>query len=206
MILSASYRTDIPAFYADWFSARLAAGYAVVPNPYGGKPSRLSLKPADVTAFVFWTRNPAPFLPALGRVAGMGIPFALTVTILGYPRALDRSVPAPDAVIDSLKRVAATHGPGRIVWRYDPIVLTPQTDAAWHRGQVAHLADRMAGLTDEMTVSFLSPYAKTKRNLARAVGAEGAGWWDPPEGEKIARRPRASTRTACPASPAARSP
>jgi len=37
MIISASYKTDIPAFYGEWFMNRLDAGYCDMVNPYGGQ-------------------------------------------------------------------------------------------------------------------------------------------------------------------------
>ena len=63
MIVSASYRTDIPAFYADWFLARLREGSCAVASPYGGKAYAVSLNAPDVDGFVFWSRNLASFSP-----------------------------------------------------------------------------------------------------------------------------------------------
>ena len=65
MIVSASYKTDIPAFYGSWFRARMAAGFADVTNPWGGPPFRVDLRRQAVDGFVFWTRNAAPFLDEL---------------------------------------------------------------------------------------------------------------------------------------------
>ena len=76
MIISASYRTDIPAFYADWFAARLDAGFCEVTNPYNGKPYRVSLTAEDARAFVFWTRNAGPLMPQLTGLAGANRPFS----------------------------------------------------------------------------------------------------------------------------------
>jgi hypothetical protein len=86
MIISASYRSDIPAFHADWFARRLAAGFCQVRNPYGGKPYRVDLSVDAVDGFVFWTRNPRPFLPVLDGLAAAGRRFVLQVTVTGYPR------------------------------------------------------------------------------------------------------------------------
>ena len=90
MIVSASYRTDIPAFYAEWFLNRLAAGWCRIANPYGGAPARISLKPGEVSGFVFWTRNAAPLLPHLEAVRRIA-PFTVQFTVTGYPRALESS-------------------------------------------------------------------------------------------------------------------
>ena len=95
MIVSASYRTDIPAFYADWFVGRLSAGYCRVANPYGGGDYVVSLAPGEVDGFVFWTRNLRPLMPALGAVRRVA-PFVVQFTITLYPRALETSVIAAD--------------------------------------------------------------------------------------------------------------
>src|SRR5579872_6843715 len=80
MIVSASYRTDIPAFHAAWLLARLQAGFAEVKNPYGGAPYRVSLAAGEVTGFVLWTRNIKPLLPHLREVAERA-PFMVQFTI-----------------------------------------------------------------------------------------------------------------------------
>lgn len=177
-IVSASYRTDIPAFYADWFAGRLDAGTVRVASPWGGRPQLVSLAPDRVAGFVFWTRNPAPFEACLARVAARW-PFVLQLTVTGYPRALDRSVVAAPAAIASCRRLAAAYGPGRVVWRYDPIVVSSTTPAAWHRENFARLADALAGSVDEVVVSFMQVYRKTRRNMDRAAAANGFAWTDP---------------------------
>ena len=87
MIISASYKTDIPAFYGRWFLNRLDAGYCLMVNPYGRQTHRIDLSPAAVDGFVFWTRNPGPFGQAFKAVAARGNPFMIQVTVTGYPRA-----------------------------------------------------------------------------------------------------------------------
>ena len=110
MIVSASYRTDIPAFYGAWFRHRLEAGHAMVANPYGGRPYRVELSPEAVDGFVFWTRNVAPFLPQLARLRGLGPPFVVHYTVLDYPTLLDRSVPPAADQIRLMHRLAAEYG------------------------------------------------------------------------------------------------
>jgi len=180
MIVSASYRTDIPAFYGDWFLRRLQAGSVAWRNPYGGGLHRLELTREAVEGFVFWTRNPAPFLPALDAVAAAGWPFVLQVTLTGYPRPLEASVPAPERVAESLRAVTARFGRRAIVWRYDPVLLSELTPPAFHRAQLARLAGLLDGLTDEVVLSFAQPYAKTRRNTDKAAARHGFAWSDPP--------------------------
>ncbi len=186
MIVSASYRTDIPAFYGAWFRARLRAGFCRVANPYGGPDYRVSLAKPDVDGFVFWTRNLRPFMPVLDEIAGLGLPFVVQFTVTGYPRALEPSVIAADEAVAQIVRLAARFGPRVVVWRYDPVFLTELTPPDWHRQQVAGLARRLAGSCDEVVFSFAQIYAKTRANSDRAAQRHGYSWRDPADAEKAA--------------------
>lgn len=177
MIVSASYRTDIPAFYGDWFAARFRAGYAKVVNPYGRQVSTVPLR-AGVDGFVFWTRNAVPFRPALELVRGTGIPFVVSYTVTDYPRALETSViPAKRALAD-LRALATRFGVRAVVWRYDPVVFSSLTPPEFHRANFARLAAALEGAVDEAVVSFAALYKKTARNMDAAAHAHGFEWGD----------------------------
>ena len=180
MIVSASYRTDIPAFYGEWFRQRLQAGFCQVANPYGGPPSTVPLTAESVDGFVFWTRNAAPFAEALAEVAAGGIPFVVQYTITAYPRALETSVSDAKRSIAAVRAIADRYGPRACVWRYDPLLLTSLTPPAWHRETFARLAAALTGAVDEVVLSFAQMYAKTRRNTARAATRHGFTWEDPP--------------------------
>jgi hypothetical protein len=90
-IVSASYRTDIPAFYTPWLLARLAAGFCRVASPYGGTAYAVPLRPGAVAGFVFWTRNLGPLLPHLAGIAALA-PAAVQFTLTGL---IGRRRPAP---------------------------------------------------------------------------------------------------------------
>ena len=182
MIISASYRTDIPAFYGAWFEKRLGAGFCRVANPYGGKPSRVSLRDG-VDGFVFWTRNIGPFRPIL---AELGSPFVVQYTVTGYPRPLEASVIEAEASVALIRAVAELHGPRAVVWRYDPILISDLTPPEWHLVNFAGLAQALEGAVDEVTVSFVQPYRKTTRNLDLAARRHGFAWRDPEPSEKAA--------------------
>lgn len=182
MIVSASYRTDIPAYYGDWFQRRLRAGFALVRNPYGGPDYRASLKAEDVTGFVFWTRNPTPFAAGLKDAAALDRPILVQMTITGYPRALEPGVLEADAAVAAFRALAERLGPRAVVWRYDPVLLTEATPPAWHRANVRRLAGALAGSTDECVFSFAQIYRKSRRNLAAAA----VDWSDPDEHDKAA--------------------
>lgn len=184
MIVSASYRTDIPAFYPEWFARRLDEGYCRVANPYGGPDYAVSLRPGDVTGFVFWTRNVDPFGPVLERIAGLGIPFAVHYTATAYPRALEASVVPPERAVAAIRALCERYGPRAAVWRYDPLLVTDLTEPDWHRETFARLAGALEGAVDEVVLSFAQIYAKTKRNLTRAAERHGFAWRDPDDGQK----------------------
>ncbi|MGC9516015.1 DUF1848 family protein [Methanocrinis sp.] len=141
MIISASYKTDIPAFYGEWFEKRLEAGYCKVANPYNRRQvRRVSLAREDVDGFVFWTRNLGPFLGRLERVRDFGRPFTVQQTITGYPRELEPSVVDARRSVRHLRAVAERYGPRAAVWRYDPILFTSLTPAEYHLDNFERLA------------------------------------------------------------------
>jgi hypothetical protein len=185
MIVSASYRTDIPAFHARWLLRRLAEGYCDVRNPYGGKPSRVSLAPGEVDGIAFWTRNMAPLLPALDDIRAK-FPFTVSFTAIGYPRALEAATVPAERALAQMRALAQRFGPRAVVWRYDPIVFSSLTDAAWHRQNFAALAAALRGVVDEVVVSFMQPYRKSARNLDTSARQHGFAWRDPGDDEKRA--------------------
>jgi len=185
MIVSASYRTDIPAFYGDWFRRRFRAGFAKVVNPYGRQISTVPLR-SGVDGFVFWTRNLGPFLPALAEVRGAGLPFVVQYTVTSYPRPLENSVIEAARSLDLIRRVVAEHGRRAVVWRYDPIVFSSETPGDFHRAAFARLAADLAGTVDEVVVSFANIYRKTARHMTEAARAHGFDWWDPADDDKRA--------------------
>lgn len=185
MIVSASYRTDIPTFYGEWFINRLRAGYCKVRNPYGGQIFRVSLAPEDVDGFVFWTKNLGPFLLHLAEVRQRGFAFVVQYSINGYPRELEFSVVDAEKSVEHMQRLGGDYGPRVAVWRYDTILFTSLTPPDFHRANFARLAKRLEGSTDEVIVSFAQIYKKTRRNLDWAGREFAFQWEDPPDDVKL---------------------
>ncbi|MGH6932537.1 MAG: DUF1848 domain-containing protein [Dongiaceae bacterium] len=186
MIVSASYRTDIPAFHGDWFMNRLDAGFCQVANPHGGKPYRVEMTAEAVDGFVFWTRNVGPFMDGLTEIRRRGLPFVVQFTITGYPRVLEPSVVDADRAIAQLRSIAERFGSRAVVWRYDPILLTSLTGGDWQRANFSRLATAIGGVCDEVVFSFADFYAKTRRNLSHAARDHGFTWAEPPIEERRA--------------------
>jgi DNA repair photolyase len=172
MLISASRRTDIPAFHADWLVARLHAGWVDVANPFNPRQvRRISLKPADVDAIVFWTKNATPLLPHLGELDRIGYRYGFLHTVNPYGSAWEPQVPCWEDRIASFRRAADHVGPGRMAWRYDPIILSDQMPAAYHLEAFERTARALAGATSRVIVSLLDGYPKLRRRLAAAASA-----------------------------------
>lgn len=180
LIISASYKTDIPTFYGDWFMNRIRAGYCKMRNTWNWKQvSRISLKLEDVDGIVFWTKNIGPFLPRLPAIHSLGYRFIVQHTINNYPRALEHSVVDSDRSVQYLREVSERYGPRTCVWRYDTIVISTLTPIEFHRENFARLCAKLEGVTDEVVVSFVHLYKKTLRNMNRASEEFGFSWHDP---------------------------
>jgi hypothetical protein len=173
MIISVSRRCDIPAFSGDRFMEQLHGGEAVVRSPFRPGPGRrVSLKREDVDAFVFWSRDPRPFMGYLPEIDRGGYPYYFLITLTGYPRVLEPSVPAVDDALPFFRELAARLGRRRVVWRYDPVIFTPATPLPFHGENFSRLAFLLAPYTFRVIVSFFDPYPKALRRLRRA-GIDG---------------------------------
>ena len=167
MIVSASRRTDIPAFYSDWLLNRLQAGYALTRNPFNPlQVSKVLLEPGKVDCLVFWTKNPAPLLARLDEIDRLGHSYYFHYTLTGCDRTLEERLADLDVRIAAFRRLSERIGPERVLWRFDPIVLTRALDTDHYLRAFAQLAQQLHGFTRQCTISFLSMYAKCKRNLA----------------------------------------
>jgi len=184
MIISASYRTDIPTFYGEWFMNRIRQGYCKIVNPYNRRISRIALDRSAVEGIVFWTKNVGPFLKHLAEVQARGYPFILQHTINSYPRALESAVVDSARCIDHLRRISEIYGPKVCVWRYDTIVDSSVTPLEFHLENFGKLARHLEGAVDEVVVSFAHIYKKTLRNMNAAAEETGFSWRDPSAIEK----------------------
>ncbi len=173
MIVSASRRTDLPAFYLPWFLRRLEEGWCRVANPF--RPSqqrRVSLRPEHVSAMVFWTRRPDRLAGALDQIEARGHRRTMAlVTVIEYGRDLHPYVPSIEKQVAGFRRLAERYGdPRRVCWRYDPILLGPRDSPDDHRRRFARLARQLEGSTRRVIVSFVDLYRKTARRLAQVAG------------------------------------
>jgi len=174
VIISASRSTDIPAFYGDWFMERLRAGYVRWKSPFGGNPLYVSF--AKTRVFVFWSKNPAPFLPHLSTLDHQGYRYYFLFTLNDYDaEGFEPNVPPVDERIATFIRLSEKIGKGRVVWRFDPLVLSDRISVRNLLEKARYIGDRIAPFTNRLVFSFvdIEKYAKVRRNLL-AAGCTGA--------------------------------
>lgn len=170
MIINTGSRTDIPAFYSQWFFNRIREGYVMVRNPFQPtQVTRYRLDPEVVDCLTFCTKNPAPMLGRLGELAGFRQLWYVTIT--PYGREIEPFVPEKERVMDSLKRLSRVLGIRAVGWRYDPIFISETYSLEFHRRVFAEMAACLEGYVDNCVISFIDLYEKTKRNFSgvRAV-------------------------------------
>lgn len=164
MILFASGRTDVPAFYAPWLVNRVHAGFVDVRNPYYSRHvTRYRLSPDMVDCFVFCTKNPAPMLPFLDNFKDFGVYFFVTIT--PYGTDIEPNVPEKSAVMGAFAELSARLGRHRVCWRYDPIFVSVDYPVSAHLRAFRTMAERLRGTTDRCIISFIDLYEKTRRNF-----------------------------------------
>lgn len=164
-LISASRRTDIPAFYGEWLMHRIREGWAVRCNPYNHRAVRVSLRPPMVGAFIFWSKNFQPFLQYLDDVDRRGYHCVFLYTITGLPRVFERQVPDTDVAVDTLKALSKRYSSKHVQWRYDPILLTNLTDPDFHIHRFRKLCRDLEGHTTRCYTSIANIYSKVKRRL-----------------------------------------
>ena len=163
MVISASRRTDLPNYYMEWFRERLQERFVLVCNPFNRRQvSRISLAREDVDCIVFWSKNPEPLLHCLSDLEEY--PYYLQFTLNPYGRALEPKLPPVKERIQTFLALSHKLGKRRMVWRYDPILLSSSYPAEYHMEQFDRLAAALADAADECVISFLDEYKNTRRN------------------------------------------
>ena len=172
MIISASRRTDIPAFYSEWFERRVQKGFLYVRNPMNAhQVSEVSLAPDVIDCIVFWTKNPIPLMKRLDSF--VAYPYYFQFTLTGYGRDVEPNVPDKKGLlIPAFKQLAEQIGPERVIWRYDPIAFTPKYTAEYHLHAISEIARMLEGRTEKCVISFVDGYAYNRKALAE-MGSEG---------------------------------
>ncbi|OGU15834.1 MAG: hypothetical protein A2076_14635 [Geobacteraceae bacterium GWC2_53_11] len=170
MIISASRRTDIPAFYADWFMNRVREGFFYRVNPFNSRQvTGFSLKREDVDAICFWTKNPRPLMPHLAELDRRGLNYYFQFTLNPYEATFEPHLPPLGERIAAFRELAGRIGPERVIWRYDPVILTGITPVEWHLEQAARLAGLLEGATRRLMFSFYDFYGRGEGRLSKTL-------------------------------------
>ena len=171
MILSVSRRTDIPAFYWEWFLNRVQAGFVDVRNPMNiHKVSRIDIRPEVVDCIVFWTKNAGNIIPHLDQLKDYKYYFQYTIN--PYNKLIEENVPLKKYVVENFRLLSEIIGPNRVIWRYDPILLTDMIDVDYHLRYFEELAKRLKGHTNRCVISFVDLYKKTVSNTRELMMKE----------------------------------
>ncbi len=169
MILSASRRTDIPCHYAEWFMNRLRAGYALARNPMNhAQISRVPLTKDIVDAIVFWTKDAENLTPYLDEIERMGFPYCFQFTITPYGREIEPGLRDKREIVRTFIELSRRIGKKRMLWRYDPILLTERITVDWHIDAFRRYAEALAPYARHVTISFVDNYAKLRGAHFRA--------------------------------------
>ena len=167
MILNTGSRTDIPAFYSDWFYNRIQEGYCLVRNPYYPEQvTKYVLSPQVIDAIVFCTKNPQPMLDRLSLLSQYCTFWLVTIT--PYEQDIEPCVPRWSKVIDNFRYLSRQVGVDRMSWRYDPIFISQKYSVSYHIERFEQMAEDLQGYTRQCVVSFIDLYEKTKRNFPQA--------------------------------------
>ena len=184
MIISASRRTDIPAFYSKWFINRIRLGYCTVPNPYNkNQVTYISLKPDDVDFIVFWTRNPRPLFPFINELDNLGYKYYFQFTLMNNPSCFEHKTPNLLYSIKNFKQISDMMGPEKVIWRYDPIIYSNITDIKFHSDSYKMISKNLKGYTYRSVISILDLYKKITKRL-KLLKEQNVEITDFSEGEK----------------------
>ena len=174
MIISASRRTDIPAFHSEWFMNRIAEGWFESVNPFNPSQVKIvSLLPQDVDVIVFWSKNPEPMLKYLYILNGRGFRYYFQYTLNDYPEIMEPHVPALNMRIETFRKLGGKLGSSRVVWRYDPIIISNVTPVEYHMERFASIARQLSGYCERVVISFLDFYPKVLNRWKRLINETG---------------------------------
>jgi DNA repair photolyase len=179
MIISASRRTDIPALYPEWFMNRIREGYCLVRNPFNpNQVKRVDLSPHNVDVIVFWTKNPQPMLGCLDELVGRGYRYYFHFTLTAHPKIIEPFIPPELELVHAFKTLSGKIGADKMIWRFDPIILSDITPEQKIIDTFRRLAWELRGSTGRVVISFVHLYRSVIRNLQRVEKESGVRFYD----------------------------
>jgi len=125
--------------------------------------SKISLSPNMVDGIVFWTKNPIPMMNRLDELKDYMYYFQFTLN--SYGTDIEANIPNKnDVIIPAFKELTKKIGAERVIWRYDPILLTSKYTIDYHVNYFSEIAKRLSGYTNKCVISFVDLYRNTMSN------------------------------------------
>lgn len=167
MIVSASRRTDIPAFFSEWFYNRIKDGYFMIRNPMNiHQVSEVAVNPLNTECIVFWTKNPSSdFIKNLSKLDEQGFKYYFQFTINPYAQDIEKFVPRKTEIIEKFQKLSIKIGKEKVIWRYDPIILNEKYNFEYHIKYFEYIAEKLSEYTEKVVISFVDCYSKIKTRL-----------------------------------------
>ncbi|MBI4647326.1 MAG: DUF1848 domain-containing protein [Bacteroidia bacterium] len=168
VIISASRRTDIPAFYADRFVERVKKGYIKLFNPFNRAPLYVSF--VNVRLIVFWSKNPKPLMKYLNLFDENNIYYYFQYTLNDYDKEkLEPNVPNTGARIETFIELSERIGKDKVIWRFDPLLLTDCLNVETLLYKIENIGEQLKNHASKMVFSFadIQRYKKVQNNLKR---------------------------------------
>jgi hypothetical protein len=164
MILSVSRRTDIPAFYSEWFLNRIKEGYVYVRNPFNPRQiSNVNIRPEVVDCIVFWSKDPLPLINKIKLLENYKYYFQFTIT--PYDSDIENNLRSKSEILKTFIELSKLIGKERVILRYDPILLTDKYTIDFHKRSFEKLCEKVNGYTERIVISYLDDYKKARRNM-----------------------------------------
>lgn len=196
MILSASRRTDLPGYYSEWFMNRIREGYALYRNPMNhAQVCRVDLSVENIDGIVFWTKDPLPIMDKLAELSQRGYSyyFQFTLTPYGlsyitqenpgsntgsdieksevsiYGKEIEPNLRDKRDILTTFRQLSEQLGRDKVLWRYDPIILSDAFTMEYHLQQFSYLCRELTGYTDLCTISFVDLYSKLNKTVKEQI-------------------------------------
>ncbi len=197
MILSVSRRTDIPAFYSEWFMNRIKKGYVLVRNPMNYKQiSKINISPQLIECIVFWTKNAIPMMKYLDELEKRGYVYIFQYTITPYNNNVEKYILDKKYILNNVKILSNLIGKNRIIWRYDPILINDEYSLEKHVYCFDRMCKALSGFVNHVVISFIDKYSKIKKANIKFLSIEDIYYISYMFGQ-IAKKYNISIKTCC---------
>ena len=165
MILSIDFRTDIPAFYSEWLLNRFKAGFLMFRNPVAPNTvHKVILDNEHIEGIIWCSKDYSKILPRLREITDK-FPSVFHYTINNYNSDIEPNVPVSFEMIQTFREMSKIYGKDKVIWRYDPILLTEIYTKQWHKANFSLLCNNLYDCTERVVINFVTLYEKVKKHM-----------------------------------------